>query len=134
MAKNAKPDTEGATEHTGNAGGETPPPPAGAPAQATAPAEPLLLTPEEWAKRLGKVGRDPGLSVNKRARPAPFSWDHAAADQVHGWSEHTQHSADPLKISRDAYQGALAAAAKPDQSGEYRPHEPAISPYKRATR
>jgi hypothetical protein len=125
------PGTEGAepTQDAAAAPAQDPPAPG---ALAAPSAEPLLLTPVEWAKRLGKVGRDPGLRVNGKARPAPLSWDHAAADQLHGWTEHDQHSATPLKIRKEPYLEALKAAAKPDSTGRYVPEPHALSPYKRA--
>lgn len=92
--------------------------------------EPDKRLPEAWAKKLGKVGADPGLSINGKPRPAPFNWEHAAADQIHGWSKHKLHTADPFLLERSDYEAALQAAQKPDQSGQYQAHPGALSPFK----
>jgi hypothetical protein len=83
---------------------------------APVPSEPALEEPLTWAKKLGKFGKDPKFSVNKKPRQAAPSWDHAAADQIHGWSLHAQHSATPLRITKEAYLAALVAAGEPDLS------------------
>lgn len=88
-------------------------------------------TPEGWAKKLGKLGKAPGIEINKKPVPAAFSWDHAAADQIHGWSMHGQHSAEAFVLTQGDYEAALLAAAKPDPSGNYLPHSGALSPFKR---
>lgn len=98
-----------------------------------APEDDGKATPLVWAKKLGKFGKDPKLSVNGKPRPAPVSWDHAVADQVHGWTEHGQHSADPLRITREAYEAALQAARTPDDHGNYSAHVAAKSQYKRGS-
>lgn len=139
MARNPRnPVGDELTEESGVAS-ETPPSPPEAPSEeapavsAPVDAGPALDEPKNWAKKLGKVGKDPKVSINKKPRPAAFSWDHAAADQIHGWSLHDQHSATPLTITRAAYEAALVKAGNPDERGNYAPHPEALSPFKRVS-
>jgi pyruvate dehydrogenase E2 component (dihydrolipoamide acetyltransferase) len=131
---------------------EAPAAPATAPTEAPAPAAeappakpPEQLTPAAWAAKLGHARKaSPLLVSTKDSRepkpgPARFSPQHAAADQLHGWSAHKQHTADELVITRKAYEAALAAALTPvaptDEDGKptgapkYRPHAAALSPF-----
>lgn len=128
--------TETPSEATSNGGEQAPSGDAGesgkpAKEEPAAEAGPEKRAPEQWAKRLGKVGKNPGVEINKKARPAPLSWDHAAADQIHGWSLHGQHTTEPLLLERADYEAALEKAKAPDAKGEYQPHPGALSPFKR---
>lgn len=100
-------------------------------APGTVVAEPLKLAPDAWARRLGHVGKVSGLTINKKPVPAPFSWRHAAADQIHGWSLHKQHTTTPLTLLQGDYEAALKAAEKPDKDGNYQPHPAALSQFRR---
>lgn len=89
---------------------------------------PERRTPEEWAQALGYVGKRSSLTINGQRRPTPFQWQHAAADQLHGWSLHKQHTVELFKLTRAAYEAALQAASKP--SGRtYQAHSAALSPF-----
>ncbi len=113
--------------------------------EAANPKPPEVFTPAGWAGKLGRLGKPSGLKVSTRdskepqARAERFSLAHSAADQLHGWSAHKLHTADPLLITRDAYEAALAAAltpvtptdkdGKPTGAPKYRPHAAALSPF-----
>jgi hypothetical protein len=129
------------------AGDEAPPqePPASTEEKTQAEAKVVLRTPEEWARATGHVGKSSPLSLSNRTSKVPqsrgdrFDAQHSAADQLHGWSAHKQHTADKFELSREAYEAALAAALKPvastDKDGKptgapkYRPHAAALSPF-----
>lgn len=82
-----------------------------APAAPAVPAvAPEMLTPEQWAEKLGHVKKaspfTPQLSTH-------YSWQHAAADSLHGWAQHAHHyQGAPLMLSQADYQAALEAAAE----------------------
>jgi hypothetical protein len=41
-----------------------------------------------------------------------YTWQHNAAAQLHGWTLHEQHSAEPLRLTKDEYEAALKAASE----------------------
>jgi hypothetical protein len=93
-------------------------------------------TPHEHAVALAKV--EPYNEVvkvgPKGSNPTPgvrslYSWDHAAAAVLHGWTLHEYHAGAAIQITRAAYESALAAASAPDASGRYVAHPAARSPY-----
>ena len=71
----------------------------------------------------------PGEPVATHAgRLAPAdAWKHAAAAALHGWNEHQYHEGKAVELSAEDYAAALAASEAPGPSGEYEPHEPALS-------
>nr|PZN62467.1 MAG: hypothetical protein DIU58_12345 [Sphaerobacter thermophilus] len=72
-------------------------------------APPELLTPAEWAERLGLIRKGNPLVPQV---PTHADWRHAVADQLHGWSAHAyHHQSKPFRISREDYDAALLAAA-----------------------
>lgn len=88
-----------------------------------AEAAPEKRTPAEWAAKLGHIHqRDPRLPQSE-TRP---TWQHAVADQLHGWTLHEHHfQGQPLLLSQADYMAALEAG------GEYPvtpAHGPALSP------
>ena len=105
-------------------------------------AEAKTQTPEQWAVETGNVKsvrlpEFPGLSPL-------YSWQHASAAVVHGWREHAHHAGAPMQLTREDYEAALrsASTAALTESGQpidpkgdvYRPHPPALSPYKHISR
>lgn len=101
------------------------------PVPTEAPKAAEIYTPEELAKLTGNVK---ALPEEARIGGAPgvtqlFSWQHAAAAQLHGWNAHALHTADPFKLARSDYEKALEAACAPDETGRYRAHARALSPY-----
>ena len=75
-----------------------------------APAE--LRTPAEWAEKLGLVTK---AHPHIPQVPTFADWRHAAADKLHGWSDHAYHHQGErarFVLSRDDYQAALKAAAE----------------------
>lgn len=96
------------------------------PAEKT-PNEPT--TPEYWARKLGHVAKKASpLDVNGKRRPLHFDAAHAAADQLHGWSLHKQHTTEPLVLSQSDYEAALSAALSP-KGRHYVPHTGALSKF-----
>lgn len=86
---------------------KNPPKAKGAP---EAPAE--LRTPAEWAEKLGLVTK---AHPHIPQVPTFADWRHAAADKLHGWSDHAYHHQGErarFVLSRDDYQAALKAAAE----------------------
>jgi hypothetical protein len=76
-----------------------------------APAEPERLTPHAWGERLGLCEKaDP-------ARPwveSHADWRFAAADKLHGWSDHAHHwqgEGQQLLLTEADFQAALQAGA-----------------------
>lgn len=81
-----------------------------------------VRTPEDWAERLGHIKRSNPLIPQSKTHA---DWQHACADQLHGWSKDAYHfAADPLLISQVDYEAALAAAAAYPTTPA---HEPAMS-------
>lgn len=87
----------------------------GAPVEGAPPAEPkgpVLLTPAEWAEKLGLITRANPLVPQV---PTFADWRHAAADKLHGWSDHAYHHQGEqarFLVSQEDYEKALAAAAE----------------------
>lgn len=76
-----------------------------------APAEPVVRkTPAAWADALGHMRKaDPRLPQSVTHADQM----HAAADQLHGWSQHAyHHQAEPFEISQVDYEAALDAGQK----------------------
>lgn len=94
-----------------------------------APEKPEPTTPEYWALKLGHVAKKASpLDVNGKRRPLHFDAAHAAADQLHGWSLHKQHTTEPLVLSQSDYEAALSAALSP-KGRHYVPHTGALSKF-----
>lgn len=89
---------------------EQPPAPA-APAEAK-PEAPELLTPHEWGERLGLAQKADS------ARPwieSHADWRFAAADRLHGWTEHAHNYQAPteaLRLTEFDFNAALVAAGR----------------------
>lgn len=66
--------------------------------------------------------RFPGQPVTASAR-------HRAAAVLHGWLDHAHHAGQPMRMVRDDYLAALAAADTTDERGRAQPHKPAESEY-----
>jgi len=62
-----------------------------------------------------------------RALSMPPAWMHEAAATIHGWREHEAAFARPIRLTGEEYAAALEAAKRPNEFGEYAPHEPALS-------
>lgn len=95
-----------------------------------------LATPQEHAIALGKVHvYQETVKVGRAgSNPVPgtrdeYDWDHNAASALHRWLPHEHHAGAPIRITRAAYEAALAAASNPNASGHYVPHSAALSPY-----
>lgn len=71
------------------------------------------LTPAEHARRTGNVKPLAGLAINGDRRREQFSWQHAAAAQLHGWAEHEHHEGKPIELTAAEYEAALKAASEP---------------------
>src|SRR5690606_16040954 len=109
------------------------PPPGDAPPDAPASDKPAEeqepATREYWARKLGHVAKKASpLDVNGKRRPLHFDTAHAAADQLHGWSLHKQHTTEPLVLSQSDYEAALSAALSP-KGRHYVPHTGALSKF-----
>lgn len=79
------------------------------PAKAADP-EPVKLTPEQWAEKLGQVRKAPQHQPQLRTH---YAWQHAAASSLHGWEQHAHHYQNaPLLLTQADYQAALDAAAE----------------------
>jgi hypothetical protein len=82
---------------------------------------PELLTPQAWGERLGLAQKaDP-------ARPwieAHADWRYAAADKLHGWTEHAHHYQGPgqeLLLTEEDFNKALEAGAGYPEVPAHRP-------------
>lgn len=77
--------------------------------------DPKAATPEEHARAAGQVTREQREPVTFNGEdPGPaYTWQHAAAAQLHGWNHHKLHDATPLTITREAYEAALKAVEAP---------------------
>jgi len=72
-------------------------------------------TPAQWA--------DVVFPKDERgARPFQF-WQHATAEQLHGWKLHEHHAGKPMALTEAQYRGALEAAA----ASKLEPHAEALS-------
>jgi hypothetical protein len=72
-------------------------------------------TPAQHAIATGNV-EDVAESVRVGGRPdrkPAYSMAHKCADRLHGWALHEYHEAEPIKITREAYEAALKAAMQP---------------------
>lgn len=70
-------------------------------------------------------GRAAGLVLPDGRRKPEFR----AAETLHGWSSHVQHTASPLYITREAFDAAINAAQTADKTGSYTPHQAALAPH-----
>lgn len=115
------------------------------------------LPVEELARLTGNVlanAEKYELIINGQ-RPLPlFTWQHAAAAQLHGWNQHKLDSADPLLLTHAEYEAALKVVEAPvarvvgkdgqkgrrlgagekltegeSLSQDYEPHDAALSPF-----
>lgn len=94
------------------------------------PASPhLMMTISEHAKACGHMKRRTAIfnGFTDPIRSPAFR----AAEQLHGWSAHESHSAEPLRITREAFLAALEAVMSPDKRGNYTPHTEALAPHLR---
>lgn len=85
-----------------------------------AKADVRLASPHEHAVALGSHRTrklQPGAVVAAIGGGTPsleeYSWQHAAAAGLHGWTEHAHHAGEPIQITADAYKAALLAATTP---------------------
>ena len=90
---------------------------------------PKGLTPWEHGRLTGHV-RD-GRTVFAGQDPEPIrSPEFRAAEVLHGWSAHSQHTASPLYITREAFESAIEAAKNANEkTGRYTPHAEALAPH-----
>jgi hypothetical protein len=79
-----------------------------------------LATPHEHAVALGAFRTrklQAGAVVAAIGGGTPnldeYSWQHAAAAGLHGWTEHEHHAAEPMRLAAAAYKAALVAASTP---------------------
>ena len=88
-----------------------------------------MLSPYDYGRKLGLV-RASKVTINgvKREFKLP---SFRAAEVLHGWTSHSKHTADPLTISRDAFDAALVAVSEADSRGNYTPHAAALAPHLR---
>lgn len=75
------------------------------------------------------AGRSKSTLVDSTLARSP---EYRAAETLHGWSSHEQHTAEPLLLTRDAFLAAIVAAHEPCARGQYTPHTPALAPHLRA--
>jgi hypothetical protein len=86
------------------------------------------LTPVEHGRATRDV-RD-GRNTFFGSVPEPYrSPEYRAAETLHGWGVHHLHTADPLLITREAFDAALVAGHTADERGNYTPHAPALAPH-----
>jgi hypothetical protein len=82
----------------------------------------------EAEKKLVEQSRPARLTVDDlRAVHRPPDWLHEAAATIHGWREHEHAFARAIRLTGEDYEAALEAAKRPNDRGEYVPHEPALS-------
>lgn len=75
--------------------------------------------------------------IRPKARKTVFNGDNApirsaefrAAETLHGWSSHQNHTADDFTITADDFKAAIEAAKVADKAGNYSPHKPALAPH-----
>lgn len=120
------------------------------------------FTPDELARRTGHLRgltREQAVKIGAGTptlTTEAYSWQHAAAAQLHGWHAHAHHAGEPIRLTKQDYEGALKAVEKPvtrvlgddgkpgaplDAQGveklngtrplvhNYEPHKPALSPH-----
>jgi hypothetical protein len=85
-----------------------------------------LRTPEEHARATNHLRKVPTFAGGTNEGGTP---EYRAAAVLHGWTTHKLHTATPLRISTDDFKAALKASHEADESGNYKPHSPACSPY-----
>ncbi len=89
-----------------------------------------LLTLRECAEQTGNLKTRRKRVVTggvAGGKTESFSPAHKGAAALHGWRDHAQATTEPMRITLDAYQAALAAAAK----GDGIPHQEAVSKFSR---
>jgi hypothetical protein len=84
--------------------------------------EPEKLSPQDWAKRLGAIGK---LSV-PYGEPYFKDYRHGMARNIHGWAAYEYHEGGPLLLTLDDYQAALKAA---ESKPPYKPFKAAMTKY-----
>lgn len=79
------------------------------------PAPSSTATPEEHALATGNVESEAeSVRIGGRPERRPvFSTAHKCAARLHGWDLHAYHEAEPIKLTRAAYEAALKAAMQP---------------------
>jgi hypothetical protein len=92
------------------------------------------LTPVEYGRIVlgadGKPHVRDGRNTFFGSVPEPYrSPEYRAAETLHGWGVHHLHTADPLLITREAFDAALVAGHTADAQGNYTPHAPALAPH-----
>lgn len=96
-------------------------------------------TPKEWALETGNspknISRNRWLTLNGKTEVIPTgmsrlmgSVEHEVASVLHGWREHEHHAGEPIKLTKEDYLAALAAAMPTE--GNPIPHPAAVSPHK----
>lgn len=95
---------------------ETPPQPTPAESPPPPKEDPLKrMTPHEHAVATGNCSTEEE-NVRIGGRPserATYSLGHKCASRLHGWPQHEYHEAEPIMLSRAAYEAALKAALAP---------------------
>jgi hypothetical protein len=98
--------------------------------QPKAEVRPLGPTPWDHGRDAGHIKAARALLDGTQDRDVR-SWAFRAAEVLHGWATHQLHSPDPLILTRDDYDAAIAAAQSPDERGAYTPHAAALAPHLR---
>jgi hypothetical protein len=73
------------------------------------------FTPDELAKATGnaeQVKADVRFGGGRPDKELRYSWQHAAAAQLHGWAAHEHHAGAPIALTREDYEAALKAATE----------------------
>jgi hypothetical protein len=96
----------------------------------TAPAQTVaddgLVDVRELARRAGLI-KPVRLTVN--GKKEVVSGLYRAAAYLHGWNQ-----AQAVRLSEEAFKGAIEAARKPTEKGAYAPHADALAPHLRSSR
>jgi hypothetical protein len=96
--------------------------------ETTAPAPKAKNRPEA-EKKLVEQSRKGRLTVSDlRLVHRTPSWLFEAASSIHMWSKHEAAFARPMRLTGEDYEAALERAKRPNEKGEYVPHEAALSP------
>jgi hypothetical protein len=83
---------------------------------ASAVVAPTHFSPEVHARATGNaVEKKSGLRFGggRPDKDLTYSWQHAAAAQLHGWAAHEHHTGAAIALTRVDYEAALKAAAEP---------------------
>jgi hypothetical protein len=96
--------------------------------QPKAEERPEGVTPWEHGRAAGLIRDGRRVFAGSGAEPIR-SPDFRAAEALHGWSSHVQHTASPLHITREAFDEAIKAAKTANKDGTYTPHPAALAPH-----